>query len=246
MRELLITCGSTAQSTATITGSYIPAVRQGGWSGGIRVHCSRDEPVDVGAYAGLLLSGGGDVHPRFWDEDEAVHPAAKPDEPRDIMEHRMARQAWEAGLPVLGICRGIQSLNVALGGSLIQDIPTHYGCAPERHRCGTAGKPVFSHRVNVESGSRLGDALGSGDVSVNSRHHQAVGRVAPQLRPVAWDPGTGDADALLIEGLEAEDPQHWVLAVQWHPENLVNRKDEAGDAARGLFAAFARALGSAE
>ena len=238
MRELLIIC----ESVAAIEQHYIPAVRRGGWSGDIRVHRVQDGPVDAGEYAGVLLPGGGDTHPRFWDEGEAVHPVAKPDEPRDIMEHRAARQAWDAGLPILGICRGIQSLNVALGGSLIQDIPPHYGCADDRHRCGSAEEPVLGHRVKVESGSRLADILGSGDVPVNSRHHQAVLRVAPQLRPVAWDPGTGHADALLIEGLEARDTQRWALAVQWHPENLVNMEDEAGDAARNLFAAFAQAL----
>jgi putative glutamine amidotransferase len=199
---------------------------------------------DLTQAAGLLLTGGYDVHPRHWDAAEPVHPKAEVDSDRDLFEIPLVRAAWERNLPILAICRGEQLLNVALGGSLIQDVPEHYGCEAERHQHGTPGVPDMHHRVQLAPGSRLRALLGEDVFLVNSRHHQAVKRVAPPLVAVGWHldtahPGTGP----LIEALEAADPGRWAFGVQWHPENLISLKGPAGDAARDLFAAFVLAAG---
>jgi putative glutamine amidotransferase len=164
------------------------------------------------------------------------------DEVRDAFEAPLVRRAWELGLPILGICRGEQLLNAVLGGSLVQDIPDHYRCDPERHRHGSSKTPELHHRISLAPASRLGELLGSLEIRVNSRHHQAVKRVASGLRAVAWEldaahPETGP----LVEGIEAEDPRRWVFGVQWHPENLVGLADGNGEAARRIFQAFAEA-----
>jgi putative glutamine amidotransferase len=189
--------------------------------------------------AGLLLPGGGDVHPRRWDPSEALHPAAELDESRDEMEITLTLEAWRLGLPVLGICRGAQVLNVALGGSLIQDIPSHLGLDPGLHQRGTPEEAMEAHPVVIAPGSRLAELVGGTSATVNSRHHQAVRAVAPGLRAVAWcrNPGPGPD---LVEGVEAAD--RWVVGVQWHPENLVDLDTATGEAARGIYRGFAAAL----
>ena len=140
------------------------------------------------------MPGGYDIHPRRWDEDEALHPTAEPDEARDELEIPLAREAWRLGLPILGICRGEQVLNVALGGSLIQDIPSHCGVddGPAQPRA-PPRRPEEAHQVELAPGSRLARLVGGPAPTVNSRHHQAVLRVAPGLRAVAWyrDPEPG-------------------------------------------------------
>jgi putative glutamine amidotransferase len=256
MPQLLVTCSD----RDAVARNYLPAVRAGGWEGGVRLVAAEGQPAAADAWpsgptaaadgspaledaCGLLLTGGADIHPRRWDPAEAVHPAAEPDLARDALEHPLVRAAWAASLPILGICRGTQVLNVALGGGLIQDIPSWFGCADARHRCGGADDPVLAHQVTLAPASRLAAALRCGRVlPVNSRHHQAVAAVAPSLAPVAWDPLTVRAGSRLIEAVEAPEPDRWVIGVQWHPEGLVDLPGPAGQAARKLFAAFAAAL----
>jgi putative glutamine amidotransferase len=222
---------------------YLPAVRAAGWAGEVRLVTPKDGMPDLDGAAGLLLSGGYDIHPRHWDTAEPVHSKAEVDADRDALEIPLVRTAWDRNLPILGICRGEQVLNVALGGSLIQDLPDHYGCEPARHQHGTAEVPDMRHRVQLAPGSRLRALLGEEVFLVNSRHHQAVKRLAPSLAAVGWHldtvhPQTGP----LIEAVEALDPTRWVFGVQWHPENLVTLKGPAGDAARDLFSAFVKAI----
>lgn len=239
MEKLLITC----RDREAVHRHYIPAVRSGDWTGEIQVLAPGEtRPLDLGPYTGLLLTGGADIHPKAWDTSEPVHTEARPDELRDTLEIPLALEAWKLRLPILAICRGEQLLDVALGGSLIQDIPSYYGCDPELHRRGSSEDPVLCHDVDVEPSSRLAAILGSTNPRVNSRHHQAVLRVAPGLRAVAWHGGTARDGVALVEGYEAEDPSRWVFGVQWHPENLVRMENEAGEAARRLFRAFAEAL----
>ncbi len=163
------------------------------------------------------------------------------DRARDDREIPVIRAAWDKGLPILGICRGHQILNVALGGSMIQDIPDATGCAPELHNHGTNEVPELRHTVSITHGSRLAHLLGSHAVAVNSRHHQAVKKLGKGLKAVAFHPQTLDHGHALVEGLEADDASRWVVGVQWHPENLVALSDAAGDAARGLFNGFVQA-----
>lgn len=219
---------------------YVPALRAG-WSGNLLLAAPGDELPALTTFAGLLLTGGGDIHPRHWDEEEPVHPEAELDEERDAFELPLLRQAWELRLPILGICRGEQLLNVALGGSLIQDIPSHFGCDADRHRHGTPDEPDLRHPVAVDPTSRLAEILGCPTLVTNSRHHQAVGRVAPPLKAVAWHLPTERDGETLIEGVEAREATRWALGVQWHPENLVGLGNDAGEAARALFRAFTKA-----
>ncbi len=235
--SLLITC----QNKSAVERNYIPAVRLGGWDGDIRLALAGSPPPPLDGVAGLLMPGGYDIHPRWWDEDEALHHTAEPDENRDNLEIPLTREAWRRGLPILGICRGEQVLNVALGGTLIQDIPCHCGVEDALHRRGSSEEADEAHQVWVAPGSRLAQLVGGDQATVNSRHHQAVLKVAPCLNPVAWyrDPGLG---LELVEGIEAPGPNRWVVGVQWHPENLVRMANGTGRAAMGIFRGFALAM----
>lgn len=178
---------------------------------------------------GLVLSGGGDLDPALYGE--ALHPRGNPpDAARDATELALIDAARRKKLPVLAICRGIQALNVALGGSLVQDIPSQMHGALEHDAPGK--RTERSHPVTITPESRLARAIGATEISVNSLHHQAVARVAPCLKATAYS-----SDGI-VEGIETED-DWWVLAVQWHPEEM-DRTEEAWD--RGLFRAFARAV----
>jgi putative glutamine amidotransferase len=238
MATLLLCC----RDRESVDRHYIPAVRLGGWTQAIQLLMPGEALPHLGSISGLLLTGGADIHPRHWDVQEPVHPTAKVDEERDHLEIPLTRTAWDQNLPILAICRGEQLLNVALGGSLIQDIPSYYGCPSDLHRRGSGDDPVLCHRVNVDPTSCLAEILGTTNPPVNSRHHQAVHRMAPGLKAVAWHKETIKDGASLIEGLEAVDPVRWVVGVQWHPENLVSVEGEAGEAARNLFQGFVEAL----
>jgi putative glutamine amidotransferase len=184
----------------------------------------------VARCAGLLLTGGEDVNPALYSAD--AHPATGvPHELRDRTEVALFESARRRRMPVLAICRGIQLANVALGGTLIQDIPTERPSSVAHDQPETAA--VRSHPVSVVQGTRLSEALGATQLDVNSYHHQAVDRVAPGLRVSATAPDG------IIEGVETESPDWWMVAVQWHPEDLTT---DAKPWDRGLFAAFARVL----
>ena len=236
--KLLVSCKNKSGAEK----HYLPALRAAGWTGTIQLVAPGDPTPDLTKAAGLLLTGGHDIHPSHWDALEPVHPEAEVDADRDAFEIPLIRTAWDLDLCILGICRGEQILNVALGGSLIQDVPDHYGCESERHQHGTPDVPDMHHRVQLAPGSRLRSLLGENVFLVNSRHHQSVKRLAPPLAAVGWHldivhPETGP----MIEALEAADPSRWVFGVQWHPENLADLKGPAGDAARDLFSAFVEA-----
>ena len=243
MSSILITC----RNKPAVERHYIPALRRGGWTGAIQVALpgeplpAMDDP-SLGGIAGLLLTGGDDIHPRWWDPEEALHPKAEADEERDGLEIPAVRRAWGLGLPILGICRGEQLLNVALGGSLIQDLPSRLKVDPGLHNRGTSLVPERAHAVAVDPDSRLAALVGKGVVEVNSRHHQAVLRVAPVLKAVAWHREPAGEGEGLVEAVEARDPARWVIGVQWHPENLVGEAGPMGEAALGIFQGFVAEL----
>ena len=206
---------------------YVRSVEQAG--GRVRLLETSESPRKVaGEIDGLLLTGGGDVDPVFYGEER--HPATEDAEPgRDEFELDLARRALSADLPVLAICRGAQVLNVAAGGTLVQDIPSALS-SPLPH---TVREPrnAHAHDVAVALGSRLEQALGhavdaSRTCRVNSRHHQAVGRLGEGLVASATA-----ADGV-IEGIEQSDAR-FCLGVQWHPENFC----ESGEF-QPLFEAF--------
>ncbi len=152
----------------------------------------------------LLLPGGGDIDPARYGQTLAG--SEEPDLQRDAAELHLVSDFTSWGKPILGICRGIQMINVALGGELIQDIPT---AAEHRH------DPVIgdrTHKVTAEENSFLFSLYG-GEFSVNSAHHQALGRIAPGLRVVARSERDGIVEAV-------EWPEKRIYGVQWHPERM--------------------------
>jgi len=238
MGVLLVSCRDARYARS----HYLPPLIRAGWTGEVRFLTPGRPLPSLDDAAGLLLTGGLDIHPRHWDPQEPVHLAAQVDDKRDFLEIPLVREAWDRGLPIFGICRGEQILNVALGGSLIQDIPHHFGCPKERHQHGTAQDPGELHPVEVVANTALAGLLGAGPLPVNTRHHQAVHRLAPGLRASAVYPNTAKGEEILVEAVEASDLGRWVLGVQWHPEDLTERGDAAGEAARRLFEAFVARL----
>ncbi|HEU4939571.1 MAG TPA: gamma-glutamyl-gamma-aminobutyrate hydrolase family protein [Vicinamibacterales bacterium] len=164
---------------------------------------------------GVLLTGGGDVDPAFYGEER--HESIQDAEPgRDEFELDLARRAIEADVPVLAICRGAQVLNVAAGGTLVQDIPTAV-TTELSHRI-PEPKNCVAHDIQVARDSRLHSALGdavsaSCACRVNSRHHQSVGQLGRNITASAT------ASDGVIEGIEAPDAT-FCVGVQWHPENF--------------------------
>ncbi len=182
---------------------------------------------------GLVLTGGGDIAPETYggSRDEAMYGI---DEERDAFEFALTLGASERRMPVLAICRGLQVVNVALGGTLIEDIPSFNGSSHHAVR----GDGVFTphQQVTLEEGSLLARAIGSTHLHVNSIHHQAIREVAAGLRVVGRS-----ADGI-IEAIQAEDDSWPLLAVQWHPEYL----GDAGDpASQALFSALVAAASGA-
>lgn len=159
---------------------------------------------------GIILTGGGDVNSLIYGEEP--HPRSHYQDPtRDEMELETARIALEMGLPILGICRGIQILNVALGGTLIQDIPTQVTGANRHYSVGLA--PVLLHNMDIEKDSLLSKVLNCASLAVNSYHHQSVKNPGKGLRISAR------ARDGVIEAIESNEGKP-VLAVQFHPEEI--------------------------
>jgi putative glutamine amidotransferase len=172
---------------------------------------TRDEEVvetAMDVVDALLLTGGGDVVSLAYGEEP--HPSALHQDPvRDAMEFAAVHRAVERGIPVLGICRGIQALNVAFGGSLIQDIPSQVPDAVQHYT--RAADTILGHSVDIEEDTLLAEILGATSTPVSSWHHQAVRQVGDGLRVNAR------ARDGIVEGLEAADGRP-ILAVQCHPE----------------------------
>jgi putative glutamine amidotransferase len=177
--------------------------------------------------AGLVLTGGEDLDPHRFGQDP--HPrTGEPHALRDAYEIALARTAYERRVPTLAICRGAQVMNVALGGTLVQDIPSQHPSGIDHDQSGRRNDRV--HDVEISRPSRLADIVSSTRIFVNSSHHQSVDGVGEGLRVVAR------ASDGIIEGLESTDPAWWMVAVQWHPEELTAT---AEDWDRRLFSAFA-------
>jgi putative glutamine amidotransferase len=156
---------------------------------------------------GLVLPGGPDPHPSRWDEP--VHPATVIDEARDRLEYDLLAACLERRVPVLGVCRGLQLVNVALGGTLVQDLPL----APLDHR-GPADRTVLAHELRMLPGSRIAAIAGTTELRVNTAHHQAIGRLGDGLLASGW------AEDGYVEAVEWADDGQWLVAVQYHPEDL--------------------------
>jgi putative glutamine amidotransferase len=180
---------------------------------------------------GLLLSGGSDLDPRYYGE-EAVPELGVTVPERDAFEMSLVEQALRRGIPILGICRGMQVLNVALGGTLFQDLPSQMDhMVLLGHRQETP-KWEPTHEVEVDGGSQVAGIMGTDELKVNSYHHQAVKDLASGLVAVAHAPDG------VVEAVETRDlSQRWLVGVQWHAEAM----REAGPEHRNLFEAHVSA-----
>lgn len=175
---------------------------------------------------GVLLSGGEDMNPVFYGA--SPHPAlGKVDDNRDRAELQLAQWAVEEDRPLFCICRGHQVLNVALGGTLIQDIPSQVETTIQHDMLPRDG---MAHEVEIAPRSRLAVILGATRVGVNSLHHQAIETPAPVSCVTAYAPDG------IIEGVELPDKK-FVVSVQWHPEDLFRQHETM----RRLFRAFVAA-----
>jgi putative glutamine amidotransferase len=172
-------------------------------------------PTDVD---GVCFSGGGDIAPERYGEVDSDRVCENVVPERDELELSLARRALDLDLPVLGICRGFQLVNVAMGGKLAMDVKGHQAKDDE----------VIAHTLRARAGTKLAGISGSDDMLVNSRHHQAVtpDRLAPELGASVLHDG-------LVEAFESR-AHRWVVGVQWHPE----RKTEVDASAARIFDAF--------
>lgn len=178
--------------------------------------------------AGILLTGGGDIAPQFFGET-AYAPLDDVQSARDELELALVRWALEESKPLFGICRGIQVMNVAAGGSLFQDIAAQCPEADKHDYFYSQDYPrdFLAHSVAIEPDSRLGELLSTDHLPVNSLHHQALRTVPLAYRAVAHSPDG------IIESIEVPD-HPFAVGVQWHPEELVASQESA----RQLFLAF--------
>lgn len=216
---ILITAGRQNQATPAgevqsvrtgVSTDYVDAVVKAGGAPLI-VPCFSDEAaLDalLDKADGLILSGGGDIVSLAYDE-EPHHLSKFQDPVRDEMEFHITRAALDRGLPILGICRGVQLLNVVLGGSLIQDVPSQVQDAVKHYSQGL--HTVLLHTIDIEADSVLANLMGTTTMAINSWHHQAVKKLGAGLR-VNCRARDG-----VIEGVEADDSRA-VLGVQFHPE----------------------------
>jgi microsomal dipeptidase-like Zn-dependent dipeptidase/gamma-glutamyl-gamma-aminobutyrate hydrolase PuuD len=180
---------------------------------------------------GLILSGGGDVYPPLYNEN--LHPAVESfDLERDRYDIRLAGRAAERQIPILGICRGSQIINVAFGGNLIQDIPSQ---APESkiNHNQPEGREIATHSIAIKSGTALHRIIKKETVSVNSFHHQAVKAIAPGFEIVA------QSEDGIVEAIEQKGGK-FILGVQWHPERMLTADNDA------MLSIFRQVIGEAE
>ena len=181
---------------------------------------------------GVFITGGVDVDPaRYGEPKTPLCGVTDPD--RDAVEIALLKHALDRNLPVLAVCRGLQILNVACGGTLYQDVTTQVPAALKHDHFPTPDKPsrkYLAHDVTVKANSRLAHILGEAVVPVNSMHHQAIKDLAPSLAATAYAPDG------IIEGVEGTGGQ-FLVAVQWHPEELT----ETQPGMARLFSTFANA-----
>lgn len=209
--------GRVSRSAISFAGRrYLDAILRGG---GEPITLSpreirHDEAADLlQRFDGLVLMGGSDVDPHLYGQHRGPHVYGVVPE-QDHFESALVLAALELGLPVLAVCRGIQLVNVVLGGTLIQhigDLPDHIDHAPRKF---PAGQDHVLHPITLEKDSIIADAIGAVDIVGASFHHQGIDQVAPGLRVCGRSPDG------LIEALEHESG--WLVGVQWHPEDTAS------------------------
>lgn len=198
-----------------------------------RLSCRTGTFLEIERCEALVMAGGGDIHPKFYGREEDAGLAKEVSVARDLFEFDIIREAMERGLPTLGICRGAQILNVAMGGTLLPDIEA---AGHPSHRRGDEGERV--HGVTVAAGSLLRNIVEKEKGEVNTSHHQAAEKVGRGLRVAAV------SDDGIVEAMEWEEPweKPFLLLVQWHPERM---GDTDSPFSRQIIQRFAGAVKSA-
>jgi putative glutamine amidotransferase len=209
-------------SQISITEAYVSALLGAG-AAPVLIPLGLPEPVLRSIFErldGIVFTGGGDVHPSSYHGLE--HPLVDDVDPdRDRIEIELIHQAWRSSKPFLGICRGLQVINVAMGGTLYEDILDQRPDSQRHQFWPEKSRNHLAHPVAIEPGSRLAAILGVTQPHVNSFHHQGIRVVAPSLRVAAYAPDG------VIEAVELPD-HPFGLAVQWHPEWLVKEHEAMG------------------
>lgn len=223
----ITTYGRNDRGRFHLPGEYIDAVRLAGGIPLLLPPGERRLADMLQRLDAVILAGGGDIDPAYFGAES--HPAVvNVDTERDATELRLAKELLELHMPVLGICRGMQLLNVATGGDLVLHIPDRYGNRVE-HRTQDGG--LAEHSIEIEPGSKLAKIFRVQETFVNSMHHQAVG-VVPGVWKVTATAPDGSVEAM-------EHTSHpWMVAVQWHPE-MASQQGPDGNLFRALVAAAA-------
>lgn len=195
------------------------AARGGGWwmwqfnrlsiwlAGGKAVRIRPQKPKTIDEFDGLLIGGGDDISVALYHKH--LEPTVKVDEERDTLELTLARQALERDMPLLGVCRGAQILNVAMGGTLHQDMYTIYKQAPKLRTV------LPKKKIQLRENSRLVDIMGGESFRVNALHHQSMDKIGSGLKRAARDKYG------IVQAIETTRKRMFCFGVQWHPEFLV-------------------------
>lgn len=173
----------------------------------------------------IVITGGEDIHPARYKQEKEISICGKTDTYRDSLEYVLFQYAFKNRIPFLGICRGEQYLNVALGGSLHADIPRDF----PQHEKHFIASDTAMHRIHIDSSTLLFQLVKVNDVMVNSFHHQCVHQLGKQLRVAAMAPDG------VIEAIEYTNTQWHAIGVQWHPERLPFNHPAAGALAKWLL-----------
>ncbi|MFZ5352224.1 MAG: gamma-glutamyl-gamma-aminobutyrate hydrolase family protein [Bacillota bacterium] len=221
--------GVIGQDMEMCTWDYIAAVQKSGGLPFMIPNIADDDNIHelLSMADGILFSGGEDVYPGYYDERIEVENILV-SEKRDSFEIKLARKAFAAGVPILGICRGMQLLNVAAGGALYQDIYEQLGIELKHSGHGQERYNVI-HNVDISVPSKLNDILGVNRLGVNSYHHQAVRILAEGFAPTAY------SEDGLLEAYEVVGSR-FLIGVQWHPEMMFMQCSEQ----RKIFDAFVK------
>ncbi|WP_050616139.1 gamma-glutamyl-gamma-aminobutyrate hydrolase family protein [Bacillus testis] len=183
---------------------------------------------------GLFLTSGEDVFPMFYDE-KPTHLIKMINVGRDHMERMLIKYAMKKRIPIIGVCRGFGSLNTALGGSMVQDIESDVRYIQHNQMI---SRKEPTHDLHIKEGTLLHRLMGISHAKVNSKHHQAVKRVADPCRVVATAPDG------IIEAIEGKDPTHFILGLQFHPEELYEKDDSMRQLLKGYIEACHQAKSS--
>lgn len=216
-KPLILISADTDKESHFIKKTYCAAIKAAGGEVVIMPVCSDETTEKLLSIAdGLLLSGGNDVNPEKYRENVAPHNHGTIDTPRDNLEHKLLEEALQRNLPILGICRGNQVLNVHFGGTLFQDIPVEVSGAISHQSDFAQTGSYETHEISIVSDSLLASILNKQQIITNSIHHQAIKEVGAHLRINAR------ATDGVIEGIE-HISYPFLVGVQWHPEILDDR-----------------------